>query len=121
MPKQHRRKMCGNCAFNKVSIESQLGELEYKEGTLLGTMVYSGKPFWCHETMLQTNPGVSKWAGEFDEKHKCDGSSATMGDHLVCAGYAALLGEEMGLSKEERLAINIKGHLYEEQIKNGSY
>lgn len=88
----HRKRMCETCAFRSKSVEMNLPD--QKDDLLMGCLT---KVFYCHETMFQENPDQPKWLGSFDVQKKRDGTPAKKGDHQICAGYALLYGEDVGI------------------------
>lgn len=106
----HRRKMCEDCAFRKESVEMNHPEMK---GELI--MKCETRPFYCHQTMYNTAPENGKWLGSYDEKRKPDGSPAVLGDHHICAGFAAMYRPRIDVDYS---TIDISGHAFENMIRS---
>lgn len=87
---RYRREPCDGCAFHPNSPER--ADRERWEQLMLSCM---HKPFVCHKTALQLQG--DRWHGSFDVTRKPDGSPAELSDHMLCAGFARMFGDDLGI------------------------
>ena len=87
---RYRRKPCEGCAFRSNSPERQ--NEDWWNEIILSCC---HKPFVCHKTCFQKEG--DQWHGSFDPLRKVDGTPCDIGEHQLCAGFAKMFGEEIGI------------------------